>query len=85
MKTPNRERQRKWKKKQLSNGLRAVTIMLPTLIKGEHIDQPEVSHASTHRVTIESSGPVPSHLDGEVGAPASRFEIEILPAALDLL
>jgi hypothetical protein len=33
MKTPNRERQRKWKKKQLSNGLRAVTIMLPTLIK----------------------------------------------------
>ena len=33
MKTPNRERQRKWKKKQLSNGLRAVTIMLPTRIK----------------------------------------------------
>ena len=33
MKTPNRERQRKWKQKQLSNGLRAVTIMLPTLIK----------------------------------------------------
>jgi len=33
MKTPNRERQRKWKKKQQSNGLRAVTIMLPTLIK----------------------------------------------------
>lgn len=33
MKTPNRERQRKWKKKQLSNGLRAVTIMLPSFIK----------------------------------------------------
>lgn len=33
MKTPNRERQRKWKKKQMSNGLRAVTVMLPTLIK----------------------------------------------------
>jgi diacylglycerol kinase (ATP) len=62
-----------------------ILSLLPTLIKGEHIDQPEVSHASTHRVTIESSGPVPSHLDGEVGAPASRFEIEILPAALDLL
>jgi hypothetical protein len=33
MKTPNRERQRKWKKKQLSNGLKAVTILLPTRIK----------------------------------------------------
>jgi diacylglycerol kinase (ATP) len=62
-----------------------ILSLLPTLIKGKHIDQPEVSHASVHRVTIESAEPVPSHLDGEVGMPASRFEIEILPAALDLL
>jgi hypothetical protein len=34
MKTPNRERQRKWKKKQVSNGMRAVTVMLPSLTKG---------------------------------------------------
>ena len=33
MKTSNRERQRKWKKKQISNGRRAVTVMLPTRIK----------------------------------------------------
>jgi len=33
MKISNRERQRKWKKKQVSNGLRAVTVMLPNCIK----------------------------------------------------
>ncbi len=62
-----------------------ILSLLPRLIRGEHLDQAEVSHASVRRVTIEASEPVPSHLDGEVGDPASRFEIEILPAALDLL
>jgi hypothetical protein len=33
MRTSNSERQRNWKKKQVSNGLRAVTVMLPILIK----------------------------------------------------
>jgi diacylglycerol kinase (ATP) len=59
--------------------------LLPKLIRGEHIGQPEVSHAVAHSVTIEAAEPVPSHLDGEVGEPESLFEIEILPAALDLL
>lgn len=59
--------------------------LLPKLIRGKHIGQPEVSHAGTQHVTIEASEPVPSHLDGEVGEPQSKFEIEILPAALDLL
>lgn len=31
--TANRERQRKWKQKQVSNGMRAVTVMLPLEIK----------------------------------------------------
>jgi hypothetical protein len=38
MKTPNSERQRIWKKKQLANGLKAVTVMLPTPIK-DRIDE----------------------------------------------
>jgi YegS/Rv2252/BmrU family lipid kinase len=62
-----------------------ILSLLPKLIRGEHIGQPEISHAGVHRVTIEASEPVPSHLDGEVGEPDSRFEIEILPAVLDLL
>ena len=62
-----------------------ILALLPKLIAGSHIGQSEVLHSSVHSLTIEAAEPVPSHLDGEVGEPASHFEIEILPAALDLL
>jgi len=62
-----------------------ILSLLPKLIRGEHLGEAEVSHASVRSVSIEASEPVPSHLDGEVGELVSRFEIEILPAALDLL
>lgn len=63
---------------------RLVTI-LPKLMRGQHMEEPEIFHASISKVTISAAAPVPSHLDGEVQAMASEFEIEILPAALDLL
>ena len=62
-----------------------ILSLLPKLIKGVHIGAQEVSHASVRRVIIKASEPVPSHLDGEVGEPDCHFEIEILPAALELL
>jgi diacylglycerol kinase (ATP) len=62
-----------------------ILSLLPKIISGKHLGESEVRHASVRRVTIDATGEVPSHLDGEVGAPASRFVIEILPAALNLL
>jgi diacylglycerol kinase (ATP) len=62
-----------------------ILSLLPKIISGKHLGESEVRHASVCRVTIECSADVPSHLDGEVGAPASQFVIEILPAALNLL
>ena len=62
-----------------------ILSLLPKIMSGKHLGESEVRHATVRHVTIDSSGDVPSHLDGEVGAPASRFEIEILPAALKLL
>jgi len=62
-----------------------IMSLLPKLIRGQHMGEPEISHASLQRVRIDSSIPMPSHLDGEVGALDKCFEIEILPAALDLL
>lgn len=59
--------------------------LLPKIITGKHLGEKEVSHVSVERVIIESAGDVPSHLDGEVMPLMSRFEIEVLPAALDLL
>jgi diacylglycerol kinase (ATP) len=44
-----------------------------------------ITHRSVRRVVIEASAPIPSHLDGEVGEPGTRFEIEVLPKALRLI
>ena len=59
--------------------------LLPKLVKGTHGGEPEMS---THRVTacaIVASEPVPSHLDGEVQAPQTRFELEVVAGTLGLL
>ena len=54
MKTPNRERQRKWKQKQVSNGMRSVTVMLPAEIK-DLIDKKRKESGSTIAHIIETA------------------------------
>jgi len=76
MKTPNRERQRKWKQKQLSNGLRAVTIMLPTLIK-DLIDKECKETGDTIAKVIERAA------INLLGSPATAANRSILTASND--
>ena len=64
---------------------RRILQLLPKLVRGSHMEEPEIVHSSVQRVTVSASEPVPSHLDGEVQPMQSEFEIEILPAALHLL
>jgi hypothetical protein len=52
MRIPARERQRKWKKKQVSKGLRAVTVMLPILVK-DLIDKERKKTGETIAKVIE--------------------------------
>ena len=59
--------------------------LLPKLIRGRHLNEPEIVHQAVQRVTVTAAAPVESHLDGEVQPPQTRFEIEVLPAALKLL
>jgi len=59
--------------------------LLPKLIRGEHMNETEITHSGAQRITIESSAAMPSHLDGEIQALATRFEFEVLPGALTLL
>ena len=59
--------------------------LLPKLLRGEHMQEKEISHVSTKHVRIESTAELPSHLDGEVQALATSFDIELLPAVLDLI
>lgn len=59
--------------------------LLPKLMRGTHMDETEIVHASVKRVKVSASVAVPSHLDGEVQPLQSDFEIEVLPGALHLL
>ena len=59
--------------------------LLPKLIRGDHLDDARITHASVRSLKITASAPVPSHLDGEVQPLGTSFDIEILPAALSLI
>ena len=59
--------------------------LLPRLLQGSHMDQPEVIHAPIKRCEIVATAPVPSHLDGEVQPMYSEFSIQILESGLRLL
>ena len=54
-------------------------------MRGEHMGETEITHASIRQLKIETSEPMPSHLDGEVQELQTSFEIEILAGALRLL
>jgi YegS/Rv2252/BmrU family lipid kinase len=62
-----------------------IFALLPKLIKGTHISAPEVTCARANAISLIAEEPVPSHLDGEVQAMQSEFQIEILERSLAIL
>lgn len=64
---------------------RRILSLIPRLMRGDHTMEHEITHASVRRLRIEASAPLESHLDGEMQSPTRSFDIEVLPAALDLL
>lgn len=62
-----------------------ILSLLPKLIRGTHMPEKEIVHEPVTRLVVECSDPVASHLDGEVQPLQERFEIELLPGALQLL
>ena len=59
--------------------------LLPKLLKGKHMSEPEAHHLTITTCRVEAESPIPSHLDGENQAPQTLFEIEVVPGALTLL
>jgi diacylglycerol kinase (ATP) len=59
--------------------------ILPKLLKGKHMDEPEAHHLAVTSCRIHADSPIPAHLDGENLAPQTEFEIEVVPGALTLL
>lgn len=64
---------------------RRILSLLPKLISGTHMKEAEIRHQSVTSLSVVSSEPVDSHLDGEMQAMQQRFDFEILPSALHLL
>ena len=62
-----------------------ILTLLPTLMSGRHVGEPEILHEPVTRLVVEADEPVVSHLDGEMQAPQQHFAIELLPGALRLL
>lgn len=62
-----------------------ILSLLPALMKGRHFGEKEITHVQVTKLLVEADEPVSSHLDGEVQAPQSRFDISLLPGALQLL
>ncbi len=59
--------------------------LLPKILRGRHIDEPEVSWSPAKHCEIIAAAPVPSHLDGEIQPLQTDFRIEVLASALHLL
>lgn len=62
-----------------------IIALLPKLMRGSHIGQPEITHSRITRCQVTATAPVSSHLDGEVQPLQTHFEIELLKGALRLL
>ena len=64
---------------------RRILSLIPKIMNGAHMQEAEVSHRSLSSVSITSSAPIPSHLDGEVQPLQMQFDIKVLPGVLNLL
>jgi diacylglycerol kinase (ATP) len=64
---------------------RRVLSLLPKLIKGRHIAEPEISCTRIESLELIADAPVPSHLDGETQPLQTEFRIEILRDALAIV
>jgi diacylglycerol kinase (ATP) len=62
-----------------------VLALLPKLIRGTHIKEPDIMSESIDEIEIIAEAPVPSHVDGETQEMQTTFRIEILRDALGML
>lgn len=64
---------------------RRVMALLPKLIKGTHISEPDIRCHRVKSFDLIATAPVPSHLDGEAQPMQTEFRISLLPDALRIL
>jgi diacylglycerol kinase (ATP) len=66
--------------------LRKVLMLLPKLIRGTHLQHPDVSRTQTDRLEVKSSPGTPVHADGEViSSSANHLLFEVLPGKITVI
>ena len=66
-------------------GAMRILTVLPRLIRGTHTSAPEVLAKRITQFELQCDEPLPSHLDGEVQALATEFQISIVKNALKII
>ena len=64
---------------------RRALVLLPKLISGRHIGEPDIREARVTSFELIADAPVPSHLDGETQPLMTEFRIELLGDALAVI
>ena len=59
-----------------------VLALLPKLIKGTHMDDPDITYKRIESFELIAEKPLPSHLDGEIQPLQTEFQVRVLRNAL---
>nr|WP_174368810.1 diacylglycerol kinase family protein [Deinococcus sp. JMULE3] len=59
--------------------------LLARVLRGAHLGHPLAHHAAARQVTVRWNRPMRVHLDGDLGAPVTRLDVEVRPGAVRLL
>ena len=62
-----------------------VLNLLPRVLRGEHLDHPEVHEVTGKRVVIEWEQAVVAHMEGQLLEGEKRLEVEVVPRSLRVL
>ncbi|MBT8421496.1 MAG: hypothetical protein KJP03_00085, partial [Gammaproteobacteria bacterium] len=61
-------------------------VLIPKVIRGEHMEDPAVRYLQTRKVRIRSASPLPVQIDGElIAGGLTDIAIEVQPRCLQLL
>ncbi|TCJ20708.1 diacylglycerol kinase family lipid kinase [Rubrobacter taiwanensis] len=63
-------------------GIGEVLRLIPSVLRGRHLDHPKVHHARAREVAVELERVSPAHVDGELLPLTGEFQARVLPRAL---
>lgn len=63
----------------------ALLPLMARVLRGRHLNHPQVRHARARSATLEWQSPMQTHLDGELAGRQQKLSVRVLPGALSFL